>query len=332
MTRFVLRRLLGAVPLVLGVATLVFVVVNAAPGDPGLHLVSPSMTGEAVERIRTNFGLDDPLPVRYARWLGALLTGSLGESFSHARPVADVLVSVLPNTLLLSGLALTFAFGAGIVLGTLQAERRGSRLDHGLNAVLLFFHAMPSFWLALMLVLVFSVLARNALGLPFWFPASGMVGPAHDDLGLGAALLDRLRHLVLPVAALGLVMVGGVARTMRACLLEVLEQDYVVAARARGLPRRVVLFRHALRNALIPMATLVGLHIPVLLGGAVFVESVFAWPGMGRLMVDAIGTRDYPLVMGGTFLFALLVILGNLLADVLTAWADPRVREGTVRG
>ncbi|MEX0837382.1 MAG: ABC transporter permease [Gemmatimonadota bacterium] len=326
MTRYVLRRLLGAIPLVLGIATIIFFVVNAAPGDPTLYMMSPGMSSEVVEQLRVNYGLDEPVHVRYVKWVGAMLTGDFGYSFSYNRPVTEVLMSFLPNTLVLSAVALLLAFLAGIVLGTIQAVKQYSGLDSTLSVVLLFFYSMPSFWLALMLILVFSLMARNVWGWPIYFPGSGMMSSGYEFLGPGEKILDRARHLVLPAMSLALVLAAGVARYTRGSMLEVVRQDYVRTARAKGLPERTVVFKHALRNALIPVITLVGLYIPVLLSGTVFIETVFAWPGMGRAIVEAITLRDYPLVMAASFFFAVMVVLANLLADVLYAVVDPRIR------
>ena len=326
MTRYVIRRLLGAGPLVLGVATIVFFAVSLAPGDPALIMLTPGMTQEVVEQMRTNFGLDDPIPVRYVKWLGAMLTGDFGYSYTHARPVLDVLMDFLPNTLLLSACALGVAFVLGIVIGTFQAVRQHSLRDSALSVVLLFFYSMPSFWLALMLILTLSLFARNVWEWPIWFPASGMTSTDYDFLSFGAQVRDRLMHLVLPTLALALVLTAGVARYMRASMLEVIRQDYIRTARAKGLSERAVVFKHALRNSLIPIITLLGLQIPILFGGTVFIETIFAWPGMGRAIVDAISTRDYPLIMAGSFFFATIVVLANLLADILYAVVDPRIR------
>ena len=328
MIRYLLRRLAGAVPLVLGIATLVFVVVHLAPGDPAVRFVSPGMSAEVAAQIRRNFRLDDPLWAQYLAWLGSILRLEFGQSLSHNRPVADVLAGALPPTLLLSGLALLVAFAVGIVLGVVQAVRQHSVLDSALSVVLLFFYSMPSFWLALMLILVFSLMARNVWEWHIWFPPSGMMDVDHATLSAVGRIGDRARHLALPVLALSLSLAAGVARYMRASMLEVIRQDYVLTARAKGLPERRIVFRHALRNALLPLLTLVGLYAPLLFGGAVFVEVIFAWPGMGRAIVDAISARDYPLVMGGSLLFAAIVVVANLLADVATAMADPRIRRG----
>ena len=326
MTKYLVRRLLGAIPLVVGIATIVFFAVNLAPGDPALRFLAPGMSQEVIDQMRANFGLDQPLGVRYLKWLGAMITGDFGFSFSHSRPVLDVIRDFLPNTLILSAAALLVSFALGVLLGTVQAVRQYSRLDSGLSVVLLFFYSMPSFWLALMLILTLSLFARNVWELPIWFPASGMTSTDYDFLPWGEQLRDRLMHLVLPTLSLALVLTAGIARYMRASMLEVIRQDYVRTARAKGLSERVVVFKHALRNALIPIITLVGLYIPVLFSGTVFIEYVFAWPGMGRTIYEAILTRDYPLVMAGSFFFAAMVVVANLVADVLYAVVDPRIR------
>jgi len=326
LTKYIARRLLGAIPLVIGIATIVFFAVNLAPGDPTARFLSPGMSQAVIDQMRTNFGLDEPVHVRYVKWLGAMLTGDFGYSFSHSRPVLDVLADFLPNTLALSAAALLVAFVLGILLGTVQAVRQYSKLDSGLSVVLLFFYSMPSFWLALMLILTLSLFARNVWELPIWFPASGMVSTEYDFLSFGGQLRDRFMHLVLPTLSLALVLTAGIARYMRGSMLEVIRQDYVRTARAKGLSERVVVFKHALRNALIPIITLVGLYIPVLFSGTIFIETVFAWPGMGRTIYDAILQRDYPLVMAGSFFFAVMVVAANLIADILYAVVDPRIR------
>ena len=326
MTRYVVRRLLGAVPLVLGIATIIFFVVNLAPGDPTTYLMAPGMSSDVVEQLRVNYGLDQPVHVRYVKWVGSMLTGDFGYSFTYRRPVVDVLWSFLPNTLILSACALVLAFLVGIVLGTLQAVKQYSGLDSTLSVVLLFFYSMPSFWLALMLILTMSLMARNVWGWPIYFPASGMLSTGHEFMGPWEQVWDRLKHLVLPTLSLALVLTAGIARYMRGSMLEVVRQDYVRTARAKGLPERTVIFKHALRNALIPVITLVGLYIPVLFSGTVFIELIFAWPGMGRAIVDGITQRDYPLVMAASFFFAMMVVAANLVADVLYAVVDPRIR------
>jgi len=326
MTRYVVGRLLTAIPLVWGIATLMFLLVHLAPGDPALQYITPGMDREVVEQVRANFGLDQPLHVQYGRWLGAMVTGDFGYSYSMARPVADVVANAFPNTLLLSGSALLLAFVIGIVLGTIQAVRQYSVTDSVLSVILLFFYSMPGFWLALMLVLSMSLFANAIWELPIWFPASGMTSADYDLMSPAGRVLDRIWHLVLPTSALSLALAAGIARFMRGSMLEVVRQDFIRTARAKGLPERVVIFRHALRNALTPIITLVGLYIPFLFSGTVFIETVFAWPGMGRTIVDAIGTRDYPLIMAASLFFAITVVVANLIADILYAVVDPRVR------
>ena len=326
MTGYVARRLLGAIPLVLGIATIVFFVVNLAPGDPTLYLIGPGMNADVVEQLRINYGLDQPVHVRYVKWVGAMLTGDFGYSFSYNRPVTKVLMAFLPNTLILSACALAVAFLFGIILGTIQAVRQYSALDSSLSVLMLFFYSMPSFWLALMLILTFSLMAQTVWDWPISFPASGMTSTGYEFMGPWDQLKDRVSHLVLPTLSLALVLTAGIARYMRGSMLEVIRQDFVRTARAKGLPERTVVFKHALRNALIPVLTLVGLYIPVLFSGTVFIELIFAWPGMGRAIVEAITQRDYPLVMAASFFFAVMVILANLAADVLYAVVDPRIR------
>ena len=319
MGKYVLRRLAGAIPLVLGIATIIFFLVNLAPGSPVDLIIGPGVNQEFRAQMIRNFGLDQPLPVRYVKWLGAMFTGDFGYSFSYSKPVLAVLFDFLPNTILLSVAALGLAFFFGIVLGTIQAVRQYSALDSSLSVVLLFFYSMPSFWLALMLILTMSLM----LG---WFPVSGPTGNEYEFLSLSGRILDRARHLALPTLSLALVLTAGIARYMRGSMLEVVRQGYIRTAHAKGLPERVVVFKHALRNALIPIITLVGLYLPFLFSGTVFIETIFAWPGMGRTIVNAIFQRDYPLVMAGSFFFATMVVLANLVADVLYAVIDPRIR------
>lgn len=325
MASFVLRRLLGAIPLLLGVATLIFFVLNLAPGDPAALYYNPTIPPEVIDQIRRNLGLDQPIHVRYLKWLGALVTGDFGYSFARSEPVSAIVFGALPNTLMLTGIALLLVFVIGVAIGVYQAVRQYSVGDSVLSVVSLFFYSMPSFWLALMLMLVLSLKAHE-WGWPIAFPATGITSVDYDFLPLGARIGDRLMHLVLPVTTLTLALAAGVARYTRGQMLEVIRQDYVRTARAKGLPEHTVIFKHALRNSLIPVITLLGLYLPFLFSGAVFVEYIFAWPGMGRVIVDAIFQRDYPVVMATSFIFAAMVVAGNLLADVLYAVADPRIR------
>jgi peptide/nickel transport system permease protein len=325
MAPFILRRLLGAIPLLLGVATLLFFVLALAPGDPTAAYFNPNMPAEVIEQIRRNFGLDQPVHIRYFKWLGAFLTGNFGYSFAQSRPVLDVLKDALPNTLILTFISLALVFILGVLIGVIQAVRQNSVLDGFLSITSLFFYSMPPFWLALMLMLIFS-LKFHEWGVPFALPPTGITNVDYEFMTGGQKIVDRIQHLILPVATLTLALAAGVSRYTRGQMLEVVRQDYIRTARAKGVPERRVIMKHALRNSLIPVITLLGLYLPFLFSGAVFVEVIFAWPGMGRVIFDAIFQRDYPVVMATSFIFAVLVVLGNLLADVLYAVADPRIR------
>jgi peptide/nickel transport system permease protein len=322
--RFIASRLLQGALVVLGVATIVFVLLHASPGDP-LTVLSeaPQVSPEALARVRDAYGLDRPLAEQYVRYLGRLVRGDLGVSLTQHRSVAEALAGAIPNTILLAVAALLVDFGLGITVGVAQGRRGGSRADHVLSAVTVTLYATPVFVLGILLLGVFGEGLR-------WFPLGGSVDPiryaALPPLG---RIADRLHHLVLPALSLGLAAAAYTARHQRSALLEVIHQDFVRAARARGLRDRAVLYRHALRNALGPTITLAGLALPVLLSGSVLVETVFGWPGMGRLAAEAIGRRDYPLVTAAAILAAVLVVLGNLLADLAARTLDPRLRSVT---
>ena len=322
MVRYILKRLLQAIPLLLGIATITFFIVHLAPGDPMDMYLEPrfrrQIDPEVIELIRQKYGLDQPIHVQYVKWLGNLARGDLGESFRYRRPVTSLMWERVPYTLQLAVLALLFDALFGIALGILSAVKQYSLVDKSVTLGSLIIYSIPGFWLALMLVLVFSV----NLG---WFPTSQTRSLDYDLLSWSGRVLDRLWHLVLPVFVLGVASAAGTARYMRNRLLEVLSEDYVLAARARGLKERTVILKHALRNAMIPILTIYGLALPFLLGGAVLIEKVFAWPGMGLLAVEAVGGRDYPVILATSMIAAVLVILGNLLADVTYALVDPRV-------
>ncbi len=320
MTAWLLRRLAAALAIIFSVVTLCFAAIHLAPGTPFLPGQDRPIDPAVVERLRARFGLDQPLPVQYARYLRALARGDLGESFSQRRPVAEAIASAVPNTLVLTGTALAIDFLLGVLIGVVQAARARRRLDVVLTNATLFFYSLPTFWLGLVLLLVFGQWLH-------WFPVGGVTDPVlHDSMPLALRLVDRLRHLALPALTLGLVGAAGTARYQRAALLEALGEDYARTARAKGLAEPRVLMDHALRNALLPIVTLLGLALPFLLTGAVVVETVFTWPGLGKLAADAIAGRDYPLVIATTLISSVLVVLGSLLADLFAAAADPRVR------
>ena len=321
MLRYVAGRLVQAAVIVSIVATISFALIHVAPGDPfSAVLDNPNVSENVRATLRAQYGLDRPLPEQFVRYVGQLARGDLGWSFSHDRPVREVLASALPNTLLLMVIALVGSFALGILIALIQVARRGSAVDHTLSGISLFFFSMPDFWLAILALLAFT----------YWlplFPVGGAVDPVmHEYMGLGGRILDRLRHLALPALTLTVLASPGVARYQRAALLDVLPSDYIRTARVKGLTEREILRRHALRNALLPIISLLGLSFPALLTGAFFIEKIFAWPGMGLAVVNAIGTRDYPLVVGGVILGSIMVTVGSLLADLLYAWADPRLR------
>ncbi len=317
---YLLKRLLQAIPLLLGIVTVTFFITRLAPGDPmDIYLESQrQIDPEVIELIRKKHGLDQPIYVQYVKWVANVARGDFGESFRYRRPVSHLLAEAIPYTLQLTILALVLDALLGISLGIISAVKQYSALDKAVTLGSLIIYAIPGFWLALMLVLVFSV----NLG---WFPTSQTRSMDYDFLSSWGKLLDRLWHLVLPVFVLGVASAAGTARYMRNRLLEVLNEEYVLSARARGFRERVVILKHALRNALIPIVTIYGLALPFLLGGAVIIETIFAWPGMGRMAVEAVTGRDYPLIMATTTVAAVLTVLGNLLADITYASVDPRV-------
>lgn len=322
MIAFLLRRVVHTLVVVAAVATIVFLLIHAAPGDPfASSLDNPNVTEEVRARWRASYGLDQPLPVQYARYLGRLASGDLGWSFSRQQPVSAVIASALPRTLVLVGLALVLAFAAGMALAVAQARRRGRVFDRVASAASLVLLSIPDFWLGILLLLAFS----------YWlpiFPVGGMTSAVeYGYLGPAARLADRLHHLALPLGTLVLAAGATIARYQRAALLEVMPRDYIRSARAKGVHERAVVGRHALRNSLIPAITLLGTSLPALVGGVVFVEKVFAWPGMGLVAVDAVSSRDYPLVLAVVIVGTIVVALGNLVADVLYLAADPRLRD-----
>ncbi|MDH7514446.1 MAG: ABC transporter permease [Bacteroidota bacterium] len=319
--RYILRRIASAIPLLFGLVTVTFIIVHLAPGDPTALFIDRDADPSYAQNLKTALGLDQPLHIQYFRWLKQVATGDFGFSFTKNAPVSDLLAEAVPRTLLLSGSALAVNFLMGIAIGIFTALRRGTRFDRWVNTIALFMYSMPEFWLGLMLIFAFS------LAIPI-FPASGCKSPLAEYLPWYEYILDVLQHLVLPVVVLGVASAAATARYVRGSMLDVIQQDYIRTARAKGLGEISVIGKHALRNALIPVVTLFGLSFPFLLGGAVIVETVFAWPGMGKMTVDAIFTRDYPMIIATTLVSGTMVIAGNLLADILYALIDPRIRLG----
>ncbi|TXH86764.1 MAG: ABC transporter permease subunit [Pseudomonas sp.] len=334
MLSFITRRLALLIPTFFGVTLLTFTLIRLIPGDPvevmmGERRLDPAQHAEAMQRL----GLDQPLPVQYLAYLGQLLRGDLGESLRTRESVREEFLSLFPATLELALAALLFAGTLGVLAGVIAALRRGSLLDHGVMGVSLTGYSMPIFWWGLLLIMFFSV----HLG---WTPVSGRLDLLYDvepvtgfmliDTLLSeeeGAFKDALMHLILPAVVLGTIPLAVIARMTRSAMLEVLGEDYIRAARARGLSPARVVFVHGLRNALIPVLTVLGLQIGSLLGGAVLTETIFSWPGIGKWLIEAIGARDYPVVKNGILLIAGLVILVNFVVDILYGLVNPRIRH-----
>lgn len=320
-TPWLLRRCAAAAAIVFAVVTLTFFAIHLAPGSPFLPGPDRPADPAVIARLRHQFGLDRPIGVQYLYYLRNLLHGDLGFAFSQGVWVKQALGAALPNTLVLSGTALLLDLGGGLLLGVLLAARARRATDVVLSNVTLFIYSVPAFWLGLVLVFVFADWLH-------WLPSGFTTSPGlYESLPLLGKVWDRLYHLALPALTLGLVGAAGTARFQRAALLETLGRDFIRTARAKGVRDSRVLLRHALRNALLPLITLAGLSLPFLLTGSVLIESVFSWPGMGRLATDAVLARDHSLVTAVAIVASVLVVLGSLLADVLYALADPRIRE-----
>jgi len=318
MRRFILRRLAQSVVMLLLISVLVFGILQLVPGGPldQLAFSNPLITPEQLHNLERLLGLDRPAHERYFIWLLSILHGDFGSSWAVyiGKPVFGAIMERLPLTLLLLGTAVLISLLIAIPLGIFSAIRQYSRLDYAVTGMSYFGLSMPTFWFGLMMIIIFSVELH-------WLPTSGVTTPI-----TGGDIVDRIRHLIMPASVLALINIAHWSRYIRSSMLEILKQDYVRTARAKGLIERVVIVRHALRNGLIPLITLVGLEIPVLFGGAVVTETIFSWPGMGRLFYDALLQSDWPIVQGILLISALLVLLGNLFAEVMYAVVDPRIR------
>jgi ABC-type dipeptide/oligopeptide/nickel transport system permease component len=301
---YVARRLLVLIPTLLGVATMVFLLMRVVPGDPAQVIAGIDATREQVEQIRHQLGYDQSLWQQYVTYMGDLLHGDLGTSSRSGRPVLDEITERLPKTLLLAGAAMLVAIPLGVMLGIIAAVFRGRFVDFLASALSVFGISMPVYWSGLLLVLVFSVNLR-------WLPAAGS---------------ESWKHLILPTVTLAFFTAGFIARQTRSALLEVLGREYIAAARAKGAGKTRVLLKHALRTALLPIITIIGVQFGAMLSGAILIETVFAWPGMGRLLVESISLRDYAVVQGAVLLFAVGIVLVNLFTDLTYAYVDPRIR------
>lgn len=322
MVRYIVKRLIFMIPLLIGITLICFVVMHLAPGSPtDLETqMNPRASAEYRERLMAMYDLDKPLHEQYLIWIRKLAVLDLGRSFSpDRRPVSEKIFERLPITIALNLLSLTLILLVAIPLGVLSAVYQNSLFDRVTSVFVFVGFAMPTFWLALLLMILFGI----HLG---WLPISGIRSLNYEYLPPGMAFVDIIKHLILPVTLAAFGGLAGLSRYMRANMLEVIRQDYIVTARAKGLPERTVIFKHALRNALLPVITILGLSIPGLIGGSVIFETIFAIPGMGQLFYMSVMARDYPVVMGILFIGAVLTLLGNLIADVSYALADPRIR------
>ena len=322
MLGYILKRLLLMVPLLVGITIVCFVVIHLAPGSPtDLQTdLNPRASAEAKARLQSMYDLDKPIHEQYLLWVGRLATLDLGRSFSpDHRPVIDKIAERIPITIIINVLSMGLIILVAIPIGVLSAVRQDSLFDKATAVIVFIGFAVPTFWLALLLMILFGV----DLG---WLPISGIRSLNYEYLPPLAAAVDLLKHLILPVLLSAFGGLAGLSRYMRSNMLEVIRQDYITTARAKGLSERVVIYKHALRNALLPVITILGLSIPGLIGGSVIFETIFAIPGMGQLFYMSVMSRDYPVVMGILFIGAVLTLIGNLVADISYAVADPRIR------
>ena len=324
MLKYLFKRIFLMIPLLLGITLVSFVVIHLAPGKPTdmATMLNPDATLEAKQRLEQLYGLDKPIHVQYWNWLKRLSVLDFGRSFSPDRePVVAKIARRLPITILINVLSMALIFIAAIPIGVYSATHRNSLFDRGTTVFVFIGFATPTFWLALLLMILFGV----NLG---WLPISGLKSMDYEQLSLLGRIWDRTTHLIMPVMLSAFGGLAGMSRYMRANMLEVVRQDYITTARAKGLSEGTVIYKHALRNALMPVITILGLSVPGLIGGSVIFESIYAIPGMGQLFYASVMSRDYPLVMGGLVIGAVLTLGGNLLADLGYALADPRVRGG----
>ncbi|GMV35196.1 MAG: ABC transporter permease [Chloroflexi bacterium CFX1] len=322
MATYALRRILQTIPILFIISVLLFLLVRAAPGGPlTAARRNPNISKEQIEAIEEKLGLNDPLPVQYGRWLGGLLSGDMGDSIKFRRPVSEMIGERIPNTLTLVGASFFVTLLLAIPVGIFSARKPYSPFDYTMTTVTFIGQAIPVYWLGLGLIVVFYVVLKNPFTGDPLFPVGGM-----NTRGQEGNWLDTLWHLVLPVAALSLGWIAWYSRFLRSSMMDVLHEDYVRTAKAKGLSERVVHYKHALQNAILPLITLIALDLPSLFAGALFVETIFSWPGMGRLFWDAAKGRDYPVLLGVVMITATLIIVCNILADLAYGWLDPRVK------
>lgn len=326
MVNYVLRRLLGLIPVLFGITVITFFVIHLAPGKPTRLQaeLSPKITLEAREKLEKLYGLDKPVHVQYWQWIKKLAKFDLGKSFTDERPVSKKIIERIPITITINILSLLLIFLIAVPIGILSAVKENSLFDRSSTVLVFIGFATPTFWLALLMMSLFGV----SLG---WLPISGIKSLDFEEYNLFEKLIDFSRHLILPVFVSAFGGLAGISRYMRTSMLEVLHKDFIRTARAKGLSERSVIYKHALKNALLPIVTIIGLSIPGLIGGSVIFESIFAIPGMGKLFFDSVMARDYPVIMGVLIIGAVLTLLGNLIADVMYACVDPRIRVSEKR-
>ena len=322
MTNYLIKRLLGLIPLFFGITFLSFIVIHLAPGSPvdARSALNPKMTLQAKQKLTELYGLDQPLPVQYLHWLKRLALLNFGRSFIDGEEVTVKMGRAIPVTLTINALSLVLVFLLGVPLGILGAVRKDSLADKISGALALAGFSVPTYWLALLLVAFFGAGLRI-------LPVSGLFSIFHDEMSFFDRIIDVFRHLVLPLAVSSVTGFAGISRFMRSSMIEVLNQNYIRTARAKGLSEKKIVVGHALKNALLPLVTIVGLSVPGLLGGSVIFEAIFSIPGMGRLFFNSVFSRDYPVIMGVLVLGALLTLMGNFLADVAYRILDPRIRS-----
>lgn len=322
MTTYAIRRLLQTIPILFIISILLFFLVRSAPGGPLTSARrNPNVTKEQIEALEEKLGLNDPLPVQYGRWMGGVLTGDLGDSIKFRRPVNEMIAERIPNTLLLVGVSFLVTLLLAIPIGVLSARKPYSFFDYAMTTITFIGQSIPVYWLGLGLIVIFYITLKNPFTGAHLFPVGGM-----NTQGVSDDLLDTLWHLVLPVTALSLGWIAWYSRFLRSSMMDVLHEDYVRTAKAKGATENAVYYRHALRNAILPLVTLIALDLPSLFAGALFVETIFAWPGMGRLFWDAAKGRDYPVLLGVVMITAVLIIVANILADLAYGWLDPQVK------
>jgi len=322
MRTYALRRILQTIPILFIISVLLFLMVRAAPGGPlTAARRNPNITEEQIQKLEAQLGLDRPLPVQYADWVGDMLCGDMGQSIKFRRPVSEMIRERIPNTLLLVGLSFLVTLLIALPVGILSARKPYSFFDYAATTITFMGQSLPVYWLGLGLIMIFYVTLKNPVTGDPLFPGGGM-----NSFGKEGDFLDTLWHLVLPVTALSLGWAAWYSRFLRSSMLDVLHEDYIRTARAKGVIERLVYYKHALRNAILPLVTLIALDLPTLFAGALFVETIFSWPGMGRLFWDAARGRDYPVLLGVVMITAVLIISANILADLAYGFLDPQVK------